>query len=57
MSLTSSTHTEILKSADPELHQWLMKETDRQKFGLEMIASENYTSRAVMEAQGSIPDQ
>ncbi|RYZ72898.1 MAG: serine hydroxymethyltransferase [Proteobacteria bacterium] len=31
-----------------------MKETDRQKFGLEMIASENYTSRAVMEAQGSI---
>ena len=54
MTDQSSTHTEILKSSDPELHQWLMKETDRQKFGLEMIASENYASRAVMEAQGSI---
>lgn len=46
--------TNQLKAVDPELHQWLMKETERQKFGLEMIASENYTSRAVMEAQGSV---
>ncbi len=50
-STTSITH---LKEVDPELTSWLMKETDRQKFGLEMIASENYTSQAVMEAQGSI---
>lgn len=54
ISQTSSTYTENLKNVDPELHASLLKETDRQKFGLEMIASENYTSRAVMEAQGSI---
>jgi glycine hydroxymethyltransferase len=52
--MESSTFTETLKKADPDLHMWLLKETERQKFGLEMIASENYTSRAVMEAQGSI---
>ena len=50
----SSTFTETLKQIDPDLHGWLLEETDRQKFGLEMIASENYASRAVMEAQGSI---
>jgi glycine hydroxymethyltransferase len=54
MAPESSTFTENLKNTDPEVHGWLMKETDRQKFGLEMIASENYASRAVMEAQGSI---
>lgn len=54
MQTNSSTHTENLKKADPELHGFLLEETERQKFGLEMIASENYTSRAVMEAQGSI---
>ena len=53
-TLKSSTFTENLLKTDPELHGWLLKETDRQKFGLEMIASENYASRAVMEAQGSI---
>ena len=52
--IQSSTYVETLKKADPELHGWLLQETDRQKFGLEMIASENYASRAVMEAQGSI---
>ena len=44
----------FLEKADPEIQKWIDKETERQKFGLEMIASENYTSRAVMEAQGSI---
>lgn len=53
-NIQSSTSAENLKKVDPELHGWLLHETDRQKFGLEMIASENYTSRAVMEAQGSI---
>jgi glycine hydroxymethyltransferase len=48
------TSTNCLRKSDPELHSWLLKETERQKFGLEMIASENYASRAVMEAQGSI---
>lgn len=43
-----------LSSTDPQVFASLQRETDRQKFGLEMIASENYTSLAVMEAQGSI---
>ena len=53
-STLSSTYTANLSKTDPELSGWLMKETARQKYGLEMIASENYASRAVMEAQGSI---
>lgn len=43
-----------LKRTDPELWGWIEKETERQRFGLEMIASENYASRSVMEAQGTI---
>ena len=48
------TVTSHLAKIDPDLTGWLAKEADRQKFGLEMIASENYVSRAVMEAQGSV---
>lgn len=48
------TPTPHLSKTDPEITGWLAKEAGRQKFGLEMIASENYVSRAVMEAQGSI---
>jgi glycine hydroxymethyltransferase len=54
MTTTSVTSAENLKNTDPELFAWLVKEADRQKHGLEMIASENYTSLAVMEAQGSV---
>ncbi|MGZ3770553.1 MAG: serine hydroxymethyltransferase [Bdellovibrio sp.] len=43
-----------LSEVDPEVLNAIQKESERQQFGLEMIASENYTSRAVMEAQGSI---
>ncbi|WP_439629682.1 serine hydroxymethyltransferase [Gemmata sp.] len=43
----------ILQKADPELFTAIQGERTRQQFGLEMIASENYTSPAVMEAQGS----
>ncbi len=43
-----------LAEADPELNRFIQLEADRQQFGLEMIASENYASRAVMEAQGTI---
>lgn len=42
-----------LSTQDSEIFQAIQKESDRQEYGLEMIASENYTSRAVMEAQGS----
>src|SRR6059036_1644192 len=45
---------DILQSADPEIYQAIANEARRQQDGLEMIASENYTSRAVMAAQGSV---
>lgn len=43
-----------LKNQDPEIYDLVKKEEQRQKEGLEMIPSENYTSPAVMEAMGSI---
>jgi glycine hydroxymethyltransferase len=43
-----------LAQVDPEVFSAINLESERQQFGLEMIASENYTSQAVMEAQGSI---
>lgn len=43
-----------LQKTDSEVYNLIQKETERQQYGLEMIASENYTSQAVMEAQGSI---
>ncbi|QCD77921.1 glycine hydroxymethyltransferase [Vigna unguiculata] len=42
-----------LTEADPEVHAIIDKEKDRQFKSLELIASENFTSRAVMEAVGS----
>ncbi len=43
-----------LKETDPDIHQLIQKEQDRQANQLEMIASENIASPAVLEAQGSI---
>ncbi len=43
-----------LKKQDPELYKFIQEETKRQEEGLEMIPSENYTSQAVMECNGSI---
>lgn len=43
-----------LTSADLEIYQLVQLESQRQELGLELIASENYCSKAVMEAQGSI---
>ncbi len=53
-NVPSPTSIPHLTKVDPELAEYLKRETDRQFYGLEMIASENYTSQAVMEAQGSI---
>src|SRR5436309_2083724 len=44
---------DVLEKADPEVWQAIQGERTRQQDGLEMIASENYTSPAVMAAQGS----
>lgn len=46
--------SQSLQETDPEIFKMIEHESERQKEGLEMIASENYTSRAVMQAQGSI---
>ncbi|KPA85173.1 putative Serine hydroxymethyltransferaseserine hydroxymethyltransferase [Leptomonas pyrrhocoris] len=43
-----------LKEHDPEIFQLMQKEMDRQVEGLELIASENFTSRAVLDCLGSI---
>ena len=43
-----------LSMQDPEIHAAILAEYTREEDGLELIASENYASRAVMEAQGSI---
>lgn len=44
----------ILKDFDPEVYQIIENELKRQTEHLEMIASENFTSPAVMEAMGSV---
>lgn len=45
---------DTLEKADPELKKYLDAELNRQRRKLELIASENIVSRAVMEAQGSV---
>ncbi len=43
-----------LAEVDPEVHAAMEKELDRQNTRLELIASENFTSEAVLEAAGSV---
>ena len=43
-----------VRKIDPEVAEAIDKELDRQRNKLEMIASENFTSRAVLEACGSV---
>ncbi len=43
-----------LKETDPKIHQAIQDEIGRQEYKLELIASENYVSRDVMEATGSV---
>ncbi|MCL2024770.1 MAG: serine hydroxymethyltransferase [Coriobacteriia bacterium] len=43
-----------LRAQDPELADMMQAELDRQRNSIELIASENFTSRAVMEASGSV---
>lgn len=44
---------ETVKMSDPELYGAMKMELERQRDHIELIASENFTSRAVMEAVGS----
>jgi len=43
-----------LDAVDPEVSHWIREEERRQNRSLELIASENWVSRAVREAQGSV---
>lgn len=43
-----------IKTVDPKIYELIKEEEKRQKEVLEMIPSENYTSKAVMEALGSV---
>ncbi len=43
-----------LKTVDPEIYEAIREEIKRQQTHIELIASENYCSTAVMQAQGSI---
>jgi glycine hydroxymethyltransferase len=45
---------DALRSVDPEIFAAIQNETRRQEDGLELIASENFVSRAVLEAVGTI---
>jgi len=43
-----------IQQADPEMYDLLCREMKRQREGVELIASENFVPRSVMEAQGSV---
>ena len=46
--------SESLKTADPDVYEAILNEQRREQEKIILIASENYASRAVLEAQGSI---
>src|SRR3954467_1413914 len=43
-----------LAQRDPEIYAAIQKEIERQEYNLELIASENIVSQAVLDAQGSV---
>lgn len=45
---------DVLRQQDPDLAQAIDSEAERQRHGIELIASENYVSSAVLAAQGSV---
>ena len=49
-----SNFSKPLSETDPEIAAVLQQELDRQRHTLEMIASENFVSRGILEAQGSV---
>jgi glycine hydroxymethyltransferase len=53
-STSAPCYGEALRRGDPEIFNAIAAEEKRQRDNIELIASENFTSRAVMEAQGSV---
>ncbi|MGO2236542.1 serine hydroxymethyltransferase [Marinomonas sp. UCMA 3892] len=54
MANTEAFFSQTLAERDPELFATITEEQERQETGIELIASENITSKAVLEAQGSV---
>src|SRR6266566_4110759 len=54
VSISSPLYGDALRRVDPEIFDAIAAEEKRQRENIELIASENFTSRAVMEAQGSV---
>lgn len=45
---------DFIEKIDPEISRWMNKELERQKYKIELIASENIVSKAVLQAGGSV---
>ncbi|WP_067223987.1 serine hydroxymethyltransferase [Marinomonas gallaica] len=54
MANTEAFFSQALKDRDAELYATIVEEQERQETGIELIASENIVSKAVIEAQGSV---
>nr|WP_187370951.1 serine hydroxymethyltransferase [Corynebacterium bouchesdurhonense] len=54
VSATDDLRYQDLETFDPEVHAAIVGELDRQRNTLEMIASENFVPRSVLQAQGSV---
>ncbi len=52
--MSTDRHSLPLQEVDPEVADAIASELERQRWGLELIASENFVSRAVLEAAGSV---
>ncbi|MEC8678795.1 MAG: serine hydroxymethyltransferase [Candidatus Margulisiibacteriota bacterium] len=53
MSVTTNNQLNFVKESDKDMFEMIQKELNRQQNSIELIASENFTSEAVMQAQGS----
>lgn len=53
-SIEYSIPQQNLKTFDPEVHKIIKLEEDRQKRSLALIASENFTTKAVLDALGTV---
>jgi glycine hydroxymethyltransferase len=51
--MTTQISSNLIEQVDNDIYQMIQKELNRQKNSIELIASENFTSEAVMQAQGS----
>jgi len=54
MSTSDNTEISAIARTDPEVWRVFQAERERQHYTLELIASENHVSKAVLEAVGSI---